>query len=344
MTTLYIDDREHNVVQKLKSRGVLDDDDSIHVVRLPHGDFQIVDPAGKVLFVIERKKYRDFVASVRDGRLYNLQAISLYYETQKSCNKMIIMEGRQRKKVGGMSKKTIQHFLLECRVAGFQVVSTLNIDETIDFVKELQSVCDVLTHRGAREVKSSLSGPDWVRLHKIYHRIQYVSLEGTRALIQNRVTLKRMCTMSCDALSKIKYESGRCIGNSSARKILDSLQSRSGLLFLLLGFPKINKHNVEAVVESLQQNSFDMSKVHLPDKVKSHLVQFWQQPFDECQTPTTSKNQDSTTTLDNQEPATQTSQSAGPHVSPDPGDAVRKRSGTTETTSISSAPKKYQKL
>lgn len=102
MFTIKIDNRESNEILL----GVLrkEKDVTIHICRLPAGDYQIGDD-----LLVERKTITDFSASIKDGRLFN-QAGKLASVPMQS---MIILEGTSSMVSSfGLAREAIQGALV----------------------------------------------------------------------------------------------------------------------------------------------------------------------------------------------------------------------------------------
>jgi ERCC4-type nuclease len=88
---LLIDDRESNVIPHFNESYT---DIEIEVKRMQIGDYAITND-DKILFIIERKSWKDLSASIKDGRTSNINKLISLRE-QTNCKILYLIEGKSR--------------------------------------------------------------------------------------------------------------------------------------------------------------------------------------------------------------------------------------------------------
>ena len=87
---LIIDDREHNVIPFFNT-AVIPPNISYKVSRINYGDYSLVYE-DKIIFIIERKTWKDLAASLKDGRSKNIQNL-LKIREDTNCILIYLIEG-----------------------------------------------------------------------------------------------------------------------------------------------------------------------------------------------------------------------------------------------------------
>lgn len=137
-----IDNRERALIHMFNNLNI-----KHKVKQLELGDIIIEDNSNendvKELFIIERKTVRDLIASVKDGR-YREQKIRL--EAMKSkgeCREILyIIEGDLNIGLNKDEIKTFNGSIISTQMRdSINVIRTMNINETVDFLLRLQSRC-----------------------------------------------------------------------------------------------------------------------------------------------------------------------------------------------------------
>ena len=137
-----IDNRERALINKFETLNLVH-----NVKQLDLGDIIVEDNSNendvKELFIIERKTVRDLIASVKDGR-YKEQKIRL--EAMKSngeCREILyIVEGDLNIGLNDDEIKTFNGSIISTQMRdSINVIRTMNINETVDFLLRLKSRC-----------------------------------------------------------------------------------------------------------------------------------------------------------------------------------------------------------
>lgn len=103
MAKLIIDSRETNVTRHVEELA------GVPIIRrlITIGDYAVVDAAGRILISVERKSLEDYAASIKDGRISNIEKmVKLREET--GCRLILLIEGKPRAKHGGIPYKAIE--------------------------------------------------------------------------------------------------------------------------------------------------------------------------------------------------------------------------------------------
>lgn len=130
---LIIDNREHELIQRLKSTN------NITVKQLDVGDI-IFQQDGEVILIIERKSVKDLKASICDGRSREQKARLLGNFPRNRI--MYLIEGSLNKpltdKISGLPVSTLIGSLVNTQLRdGIKVYKTSSIEESVEFLRKL---------------------------------------------------------------------------------------------------------------------------------------------------------------------------------------------------------------
>ncbi len=128
---IIVDARERKLFEVLKDKCLYDYEiDTITV-----GDFVIM-LNGKIIYVIERKTWKDLASSIKDGRIDNYKKL-IDLRSETGCKVIILIEGNAfpspRGKVGGISAKALVSHLDHVATRDhFMVIQTRNKEHSIE--------------------------------------------------------------------------------------------------------------------------------------------------------------------------------------------------------------------
>ena len=98
------------------------------------GDFLITDNENNILIIIERKKYADLSASIKDGR-YKEQKERLIHSIPYKVRKIYLLEGNNMKDFQ-FPLKTFESVIINTMIRdGIFVFMSKNTDETVNFIE-----------------------------------------------------------------------------------------------------------------------------------------------------------------------------------------------------------------
>jgi ERCC4-type nuclease len=135
---LWIDTREHAF---LNAWGPITD--TVKVVPLEVGDFQVVWPEEGIHYVFERKTFADLAASIKDGR-YREQKARLLAGFRPEVITYILEEVNTQRMfhkvprgtVFGLANTVYQSFLIHARYRdGFHLFHSSGIEETVEYIR-----------------------------------------------------------------------------------------------------------------------------------------------------------------------------------------------------------------
>lgn len=131
---LYIDYREHKLIEELTSRNIVFINDNLEI-----GDI-CIKCNGKTIYLIERKTIEDLASSIRDGR-YKEQSFRLNDYGLHNHHICYLIEGQLSKyKVSKFSKNKIDKKIIHsamCSLSfykGFSIFQTENLYDTVDYI------------------------------------------------------------------------------------------------------------------------------------------------------------------------------------------------------------------
>ncbi len=141
---LKIDNREKDLVQILKTKNVPFINENLDI-----GDFLISDNENNILIIIERKKYADLSASIKDGR-YKEQKERLIHSIPYKVRKIYLLEGNNMKDFQ-FPLKTFESVIINTMIRdGIFVFMSKNTDETVNFIENvmnnIQKYMDILVN------------------------------------------------------------------------------------------------------------------------------------------------------------------------------------------------------
>jgi len=141
---LKIDNREKDLVQILKTKNIPFINENLDI-----GDFLISDNENNILIIIERKKYADLSASIKDGR-YKEQKERLIHSIPYKVRKIYLLEGNNMKDFQ-FPLKTFESVIINTMIRdGIFVFMSKNTDDTVNFIENvmnnIQKYMDVLVN------------------------------------------------------------------------------------------------------------------------------------------------------------------------------------------------------
>jgi ERCC4-type nuclease len=128
---LYIDDREHDLYNRLANKH------PIHKMELPLGDIVLKTNDDIECIIIERKTIADLLSSIKDGR-YKEQSHRLTHSTSINHHRIIyLIEGMFSGHSAGEKQLVYSSIVSLNQIKGFSVMRTWSVDETADVVLNL---------------------------------------------------------------------------------------------------------------------------------------------------------------------------------------------------------------
>jgi len=130
MTVLKIDNRERDVIESLISKYP---ETKFITENLDIGDFIITDDDNNILVIIERKKFSDLSASIKDGR-YKEQKERLIHSIPYKVRKIYLLEGNNMRDFQ-FSQQTFNSVIINTIIRDEIFIHiSKNIEETIGFI------------------------------------------------------------------------------------------------------------------------------------------------------------------------------------------------------------------
>ena len=126
---LKIDNREKDLIQLLKEKNINFINENLDI-----GDFLICDNDNNILIIIERKKYSDLSASIKDGR-YKEQKERLMHSTSYKVRKIYLLEGNNIKDFQ-FSLKTFESIIINTMIRDeIFIFNSKSLSDTVNFIE-----------------------------------------------------------------------------------------------------------------------------------------------------------------------------------------------------------------
>ena len=134
MVLLEIDNREPSIIKEYFDR--LNHKQNVLFKNLEQGDFIIRDSQQNILLIIERKSIEDLLASVKDARYSEQSNRYSQLSIQNNCVYYIIEGNINRYSKDSSEYKTVYSCIFSLSYKkGFNVLQTLNVQETINIIE-----------------------------------------------------------------------------------------------------------------------------------------------------------------------------------------------------------------
>jgi hypothetical protein len=241
--------------------------------RVLHGDFHIVSAIdGRVLAIIERKTWKDLAASMKDGRIQNLEAI-LLMKQQHNFACILIIEGRKPapntlvgKIKGSALFKKIDHIGLEY---GFYVKYSASLEHTGTVLSELTdsvvslylkdrcfsngvTVQDTKVDGGIPIDDSKLCSrkkSTELRKSEVWSAIKSIGFHIIPSIIKNHIHLGDLLAkkVPIEKLSVLTYENGGVFGEVRAKRIMKEIQKPSTQIRIMEKVPGWSKQKATII-------------------------------------------------------------------------------------------------
>ena len=271
---LIIDDRER--IGEIKSENI-----SIKIERLTIGDYAIFY-MGKLLAIIERKTLKDLSASLRDGRIENINYL-LKCREECGCLPILLIEGRlpikSSTKYGRIPYKALRGKIDSLAINhNVYVVHTSCIEDTKD---RLLSLCLTLFKTADKKnggdekkiIKRKVKKPIHVYQIKMLQKIPLMSWNICKILLE-KYSLRELLTRGAvlEDISKLTYPSGISLKNK-AEKIVKNLSNYSSYQSKMLSvIPGITLSTASIILKSISFEKIlegsDISQIKKSEKRK----------------------------------------------------------------------------
>lgn len=229
MLKLVIDDREQAVIPHFTMDSEIM---NITIERLQIGDYAFyIDD--ELLFIIERKSWKDLAASIRDGRKDNIEKLLIARE-KSGCKIIYLIEGKARhsptKKFSRIEYKNLQahldHIIIRDDIF---IIYSDSISDTplrlIEFGKNwltLNLRKNKKTEGGViNMLKTPIEKTAERKLNELWTTIPYINEKTANVFIENKYTLTNLLLgeISKEDIANLKYGSGIYLGEKRAEKI-----------------------------------------------------------------------------------------------------------------------------
>lgn len=249
MFTITIDDREQKILPffKEKESYLKQNNILIKIDRITTGDYCIswnpdisreTDSIDHILFIIERKTWKDLASSIKDGRKNNLSKLLELKKEHPICKIIYLIEGPSRysenKKICRIPYKNLQAHLdhLIQRDGVFIIYSKNNEDtykRLFEFIKNYSTInpSPMLNIKGGENKNNSKKGLSILKksfiktdldiIYDIWCCIPYITTKTATLFIEQNITindflLKTRDEVNVNKIYIMKYPSGFIIG------------------------------------------------------------------------------------------------------------------------------------
>lgn len=212
-TTLTIDHRELSNQHK-KTLEKQNDHFNLVYKALPLGDYVLEEK-----IIIERKTLSDFLASVKDGRLFN----QAYRLAENEIPAVLILEGEKRDVADSNMKRNalLGTFVHLSGILGIPILRSKNYNETIFLIQSLAKQIDKLNERIKKRVKRTQFNPykgNQKAKLDVLLAIPGLGLDKAISLMDKFGSVKSISNVDKKELIKVKG-----IGKKTAENILNVL-------------------------------------------------------------------------------------------------------------------------
>lgn len=285
---LWIDDRERAVLEFASST----DEVSIQKCRLEIGDFCVVYK-GQMLMCIERKTWKDFSASLKDGRKDNVRKL-LELRKRTNCHIIYLLEGSQlslKAHVGRIPFTNIlahmDHLMMRDGIHFVYSKSPqYSFERLMLLIKHWQSLPmierpvapeSVMTPSELKEICPKKSDAD--KTLELFKSLKHVSEKTALALSENIHISDLLCNrVEMNVIAQMQYCNGKCIGQNRAKKILANMYPFS----VLCALPGVSRVTAKAILDEFDIenicNGADLAEVRVSNrKIGKNVINAIQQ-------------------------------------------------------------------
>lgn len=202
----------------------------VFIDRIEAGDFAIVYQ-GVVISVIERKTWKDLSASIKDGRIRNLDKL-LNVRKKTNCKVLFILEGRAfpqlHRSVGRITYKKLREALDHTRYFNINVIFAPNKKSTIHRLFELvENYCsfkpsifkpiDEKMDTGSENfdvLKEKYDNKQKYLQYRLWESLPNITSKTSSVLIDNKICIKKflMEEIPKEDIAILRYPNGKIIG------------------------------------------------------------------------------------------------------------------------------------
>ena len=270
---IHIDDRERKIIPYFETSATKF---KTLVKHLTVGDYAYVYN-NQIIVIIERKSWTDLAASIKDGRKENIdKMIDVRSKTQ--CKLVYLIEGKAfykpDKKICRMSFKALRSHLDHLAIRdNVIIIHSSDYENTVDRIVDFaENICTL--HPDIFNISSdtSIGGVELLTIPRgktdnhikllIWKSVMGIT-NTSYSFISTQYELKDfiMGTVNYKILCLLKYPSGQILGESKAKKIINSAKERSTWIKMLSKIPGI----------TIDTSRIILKKFSLPDIICKNI-------------------------------------------------------------------------
>lgn len=224
-----IDSRERALFEHIENYG------QYYKINFKTGILQVGDYAivrnGVILAIFERKSLKDLSASIKDGRIANVQKLLKVRELTK-CKLFYIIEGRMiQDSVDRIPMKALKSHLFHLQYR--DSIGMIHTETPEQTAKELFLIAESIIQIDKSDEKiGSEEKTEHLLREKQESNVHYtqqilsslpgISIPTSIALLKQDITFKKLfdAQITQETIANIKYDSGKCFGNTKAHKMI----------------------------------------------------------------------------------------------------------------------------
>jgi ERCC4-type nuclease len=270
---LKIDDRERKVIDIIEAKC---SDCKIMVCRLSTGDygFYIND---KLVWVIERKTWKDFSSSIVSNRLAGqLKNFELLNKTEPNVKQFILIEGRcphYTSYVGSITKDSIENKIVSI-MFDYPHINFVYTKSDIDTARWIQKLINMTYKKikpivgGGDEIKKKETVPDplatkyqsseYDEVINALVKIKYMTVNLAGMLLKTKPCIDIFKT-DASTFANLKYASGRIVGEKYGKKLHYSINT-SGLALFYEGIKGVSR-STSVIIANLGLDNLTEAKI-----------------------------------------------------------------------------------
>lgn len=274
---IIIDDRESAVIPFFTEY----DDINIEVKRLQIGDYAI-QYNDVILFIIERKTWKDLAASIKDGRKENINKL-IYLRDNCACKIIYLIEGKYRYSqstlIGGIPFKNLQahidHLMMRDNVYMIYSASAENTEQRlIEFTRNYMTLnipanpSTDISSGGKSLLTEVIPKTDLDIIYQMWETIPNITSKTASILIANNIRISDLILgkVKKENISTLTYPNGTIIGKR-AEKILKIVYTNSEninvYVNILSAIPLITKKTAKIIFEKISIDDLLLEKISI---------------------------------------------------------------------------------
>ena len=274
---LKIDDRERKVIDIIEAKCR---ECKIEICRLSTGDYGFYIN-NKLVWVIERKTWNDFSSSIVSNRLAGqLKNFKLLHKTDPTVKQFILVEGRvphHTSYVGSVTGEAIENKIVSI-MFDYPHINFIYAKSSTETARWIQKLIDATYKRikpsvekkdgivGGGQSVAAVVDPLATKYQSTEYddaigaliKIKYMTINLANILLKTK-TCREIFNVSINSFAKLKYASGRTVGEKYGKKLHYSINT-SGLALFYEGIKGVSR-STSVIIATLGLDGLTETKI-----------------------------------------------------------------------------------